>query len=42
MTETGTVDLDINISFVHTCQPARMDVKSIYILAHRVHKFSKV
>jgi len=42
MIETGTVDLDIKISFVHTCQPARMDAKSIYSLAHWVHKFLKV
>jgi len=42
MIETGTVDLDINITFVHTCQPARMDAKSIYSLARQVHKFSKV
>jgi len=42
MIETGRVDLDINITLVHTCQPARMDVKSIYSLAHRVYKFSKV
>jgi hypothetical protein len=42
MIETGTVELDISISFVHTRQPVRMDTKSIYSLAHRVHKFSKV
>jgi hypothetical protein len=42
MIETGTVDLDINISFAHTCQPATKDVKSMYSLAHGVQKFSKV
>jgi len=30
LNKTGIVDLDINISFVHTCQPARMDAKWIY------------
>ena len=42
MIETGTVDLDINVSFVHTCQQARRDVKSIYSLAYQVHEFSEV